>query len=308
MANPVSIVAYVLRSGPEERFDSLVGELAFTTDTLKLLLRAGRVDPIQVPTSGTTGTFRYDPNLVFSSLNITESKIDKTAIGQVTPEQARFTDVLIENSDVRAFRMRSTGLSHGHSVFDNTANYLEISMASQTNGGTVLKSGSKTGRALQIEGVVPIDEVALANSNGPGIIENIAATTSNGDLTNLTETQIAYSVSARQSDGSLRRLLQLSASGDLYLSGDTNQITFDSFNDIRILNGLRGMVSSVDTIKEQFSEDIEYSKEALTQHGVVNLNDDGSISKINYKKAFFVLVDAVRQIGDKLDEHIKSLG
>lgn len=294
--------AYLLRSGPEANFNSLVGELSYSTDTVKLLLKTGGAEPAAVPTNKTTGTFSYSPNLEFLSLNIgAGSKINNTKIGEDNPETGSFKNVIMNHNDSGVLQFRSSVVNHGHSNFLSTNSYGEFSRISQSNGGLSIKAGGSDTNSLLVEGVSPASTVDT-NVNleaSQGIIEIVASATTDGDLVDMASSEILLSVAKRNGDSSLSRVAHFTADGDLFVSGETGQITFDTFDDVRLMSGLRGLLSSVPSIKEQFKDDIEYAQPVLERYGILSVKPDGTTGALNLKKALVAVIDAIRQLDQK---------
>lgn len=299
-----NITVLLLRNGSEADFQGLIGELTYTTDTHSLLLRSSGNSPFKIPSDKTTGVFSYDPNLVFRGMNINEGRIDGTKIGETVRSSGGFTSIILNNgSEVTPINIfQLDGLNHGHTGFSGANVFGQFSVYNGSEGGLYIQGGSNSGQALVFEGTTSIESVSDDFSeNSGGIVEFLASATSSGEKVDLNSSEVAFSFGVREPEGGVKRLLKITAEGNLLHKGTSGQSLFDVYDDIKLIEGIRGILSSDAEIKEELANSISYAKPILQEHKIIKDLEKGGI-ETNMLGIVLTVIDSIRQLNKKVEE------
>lgn len=298
---------YVLRSGPEAEAEGYVFEPLFAVDTQKLKIRTGGEDQFaSFPSDRTTGEFTWDENLLFLGMKIgAGSTIDATVIGGQTRAAGNFTKILMNNGadNTSILQLKSTSVSHANSNMDDANTYGQVSRYSQETGGLYLHGGSESLVGLALEATVPLSTASAdQDATGQGIIQLIASATSAGDLVDIAGDENVFSVMKRNANDTLTPVLLLTAGGNLVLGGTASNNVLDDFDDVRLIEGLRALLSRDPEVRTQFASSIDYALPVLKENNIISVDRNGNPVNFDMKNGMVLLMDAIRQIKGLMNE------
>lgn len=220
--------------------------------------------------------------------------------------------------------LRSTGdVAHGMTGQANsTATFLDVVKASATGGGvriSAFRGGTATSNAFILRGAVDSTTTSTKSTSAVGIFTFVGAEKSGTGFTDVTANgnliavrQNATTTHILDSDGDIHCDAG-GGYGNSVISGATvsGYNTFDDYNDIALLNGLRASLApDGHEIRERFQEFIEYARPILENTGIVHYNEDSDCRPfVSLRGLNFLTIDALRQFAEftvKRMEYLES--
>lgn len=91
--------------------------------------------------------------------------------------------------------------------------------------------------------------------------------------------------------------------GDIAVDGSSTVATYDEYDDVGLLTGLRASLKPLgDQLRERWADWINYAKPILSEAGIVTYNDDtDGVPFISLKGLHMLEIDAIRQLNDKIN-------
>jgi hypothetical protein len=298
---------YILRTGAEVDTDGQLHEALFTTDTQKLRIRSGGASEFaSFPSDRTTGEFSYNANLVFLGMKIgAGSTINGTTIGAQSRAAGNFTKTLLDNGadNTSILQLKSSSVSHNHANIDDANTYGQFLRYGQETGGLFIKGASETLVGMALEATVPLSTASSDQTGaGRGIIEVIASATSGGDLTDISGQENVMAVMKRNANNTLTPVALLTAEGNWILGGTSSNNVLDDYDDVKLVEGLRAMMSADPKVREQFADSVTYALPVLKENKIIQVSKDGQLVNFDTKNAMVLLMDAIRQLKALFDE------
>lgn len=296
---------YLLRAGAEANFDGATRELCLATDSLLLMINVGSGAAAKIPTSRTTGDFTWQSTLTFKNMKIgTGSAIDDATVGATTRSTVGATTLLLDASDEEgvneSLTFSTSDVEHTHPGLANTNVYGYMARAHASEGGLNITGATETNLGLMLEGIADLNSLSADQDNtGRAIVELVGTASDSGDLANMSGTQNIFGVMKRSSAGAIVPLLLVAADGSVASGGTISNSVLDDYDDVRLLEGLRAIISPEEETKTLFADSIDYSKDVLVNNGIISINEDGSLGMFNLHRAVILIMDAIRQVAGR---------
>lgn len=205
--------------------------------------------------------------------------------------------VNIGSGNDNAIVFKQSGLTHGVTSFFETDTWFGIDALNNSTGGAVLRTVSEhatDGRGLVLFGVSLVQDTTPYSTTDSGVVSIISADISGTGGTAIGVDAVLISF---ENNGSTEALIV----GDgQYYSDETATVgTYDEYDDIALLKGIRAMVQPAGhELKKRFGEFITYAKPILEETRVATFHPDGSIF-VSTQGLQKLTIDAIRQFYDR---------
>lgn len=314
----MSVSKVILRSGAEASADLPVMGLGYATDSNVLLVGTGNPETvIRVPNNRTTGNFAYDENFNVTFMKLSGGQINGTPIGADIPDVGNFSNLILEwyddegvqsESNDPILQFRSSSVNHDLAIEEiDASTYGFVERYDDEDGGMSINGVTSAVTAVDISGWAETSGVpSTKTAASRAVVEFTAMGTVSGEQAAITGNSNAFGWYASTESGKIG-VAFLTADGDLHVDGNASLTVFDSFDDIKLVSGIRGMMMDADTeiddaLKAKFREWIAYAREPMERHGIISVDPETGKVYLNMKRAMFLTFDAMRQLGDRLIE------
>jgi hypothetical protein len=202
-------------------------------------------------------------------------------------------------ADNEAFAIKSGDVATGKTDWAETDTYFTIQKNLAANGGARLLGLIETGdcRAFQAQGVASTVDTTK-DATHFGIISLWGVEASGTSVTNITADGNVFSIGTYK-DNAYKTILIVDEDGDIHVDGSSSLGTWDNYDDVKLLTGLRASLAPEKSeLRKNFSDWMTYAREPLQRSGVVTYNKDGR-HFISLKGMHMLEIDAIRQIAGR---------
>jgi hypothetical protein len=212
-------------------------------------------------------------------------------------------------NDDEIISLKSSDVAHAMTDITETDTFLSIRKFAAGSGGSQITAFSDAtlsiGLALSLRGICNTQYTGKTNtSTGAVTIEGMKkngttaqSLAANGNVFVVKGYSATHMIV--DEDGEIHSRYQV-------VPGDITDFN-DEYDDLALLNGLRASLQSPRVqLDNRFNEFITYAKPILESTGVVTYNDDGH-HFIAHKRLMMLTIDAVRQLGDRIERYEEFL-
>jgi len=208
--------------------------------------------------------------------------------------------------DDEILALKSSDVAHGVTDVTETDTYFRISKGEASGGAPKLQGLTAGDFAIFIDGIVTLDKTAKSAAGCWGVINLDAAKKSGTGVGGLGAD--ANLVVIRDN---LNARAIFDVEGELHLDATLSENAWDSHDDLALLTAVRhAVLSPQNELKGRTRDLFERHRKVLEDAGVITVNDgegeDGSVF-LAMKQWSFLLADAVRQLGARVQECEQSL-
>ncbi len=261
-------------------------------DTLNIQtdkVRARDGDGLYLVDDGDNGLFIEDGGIAYLGAYVTNAKM---TLGLTIQQGAADDEILA---------LKSSDVTHGMTTRTETDTYGVLQKEGADSGGLRIAGYSEGSAATHIKGRATSDKTDKA-------------TASWGAITLNSEKKSGTTTGVMGADANLVAILNYTnmvavfdAEGELHLDLTLTENAWDEYDDIELLTALRASVMAPKTALYQRTKHlIEKHRNLLEETGVITYNEDGH-HFIAMKAFMFLLTDAIRQVGARLQVHEQAL-
>lgn len=256
-----------------------------------------------VPSGGTTGVLTRAPMRFIYAVDLLGANNSSASAIEIRDDNAwgaasTYTTGIIAyqigviRRDSYRYHHSMGGTGHNFTGLTDFDTYAQMEGLSPTDGGGLISGFSKQKVALQVNANVTVED-GTRNATTASAPIVLAAWQPNSTSSKALDADT--NILAVRSGGT--NLYFLDSDGNSFQHVGTAWTTFDDHDDIGLLNTLAAHVARPgDAIADDFRQFITYHRERLSEVGLVNFNDDGSIF-VNMSRLTMLLVGAVRWLG-----------
>lgn len=207
-------------------------------------------------------------------------------------------------ADDEIISLKSTDIAHGLTSVTETDTYAAFEKDIAADGGLLISAivdGASATETINLTGYSRASNTAKSVSASAPVTVLGSQHDGADSLSNLDANGNVFAVRGRRGGLNVTIFL-VDIEGDLHVDGSTSLTAFDDYDDVKILDGLRGsMMPKELAAKQGLSDWIKYSREALEGKGIVTYNDDGN-HFLSLKGLHFLEIDAIRQMNKRLEK------
>ena len=272
---------------------NIVQNNALNIQTDKVRARDG--DGLYLVDDGDNGLFIEDGGIAYLGAYVTNAKM---TLGLTIQQGANDDEILA---------LKSSDVAHPVTALTETDTYGFFMKSEPTSGGLRIEglkdSDGVAGYALYLIGTLGEAADTTKSTAGIGVVELQASITDGG--TGRTTVGANGNLVAINNYGTAIAIFD--AEGELHLDATLTENAWDEYDDMELLTALRASVMSPKAALYQRTKHlIEKHRDLLEETGVITYNEDGH-HFIAMKAFTFLLTDAIRQVGARLQVHEQAL-
>lgn len=191
----------------------------------------------------------------------------------------------------------SSDVAHGITNIAETDTYCLFQKYIAATGGVVMRGLGEAEVGTEITGYAPTAVTTKGASYSAKVMVG-GYQTSSASVTNATADMNVFAVRTYK-DSAYKAVMFVDEDGDIAVDGSSSLATFDTYDDVKLLTGLRAsLMPERAKLREAFGEFMDYAREPLSRAGIVTYNDDGH-HFISLKGLHMLEIDTIRQLYEK---------
>lgn len=197
-------------------------------------------------------------------------------------------------ADNEILALKSSDVAHGVTTDAEADTYGTLKKQGATTGGLAMTGYGTDIGAVSVRGTATAASATRTTAaQAPielraGLLSGTTTATVGADKNLVVITDVGTARFIFDSDGSAH--------------GDVEWTTFDTHNDLALLDALDTRMSKRDAVTNAFGEVLAYNADALQEAGIVNFYDDGPRAMVNFTRLAMLHTGALRQLGRQLAE------
>lgn len=202
-------------------------------------------------------------------------------------------------ADDEILSLKSSDIAHGMTDLTETDTYGSVRKHSATDGGVRLEGFSETTGGVSLLGDHTTDDTAKSTGASGAVI--LGGRLKSG--TSITVLGANANIAVIQNNGTTRFIYDAEGSAH----ADVEWITFDTHDDLALLDALDTRMSIRDAVTNAFGEALQYHKADLEAAGIVHFYDDGPRAMVNFTRLTMLHTGAIRQMARQHAAVIRAL-
>jgi hypothetical protein len=265
-------------------------------------------DVITVQVTGTP-TFAWDETNDFFTLNkgisitggsqyIGDTANANMTIGLTINQGANDDEILV---------FKSSDVAVGITDYQETDTYANMKKYSANEGGVQLGGWTENIVAIDLSGCYTNSDTTKSTS---GLASTIVRSNKKNGTGFGAPTDATNIFALRCHTGASTSTTHIfDENGDITVDGSSTIATYDDYDDVGLLTGLRASLKPYGhELRERFSDWMQYAKPILEEAKIVTYNDDtDGVPFISLKGLHMLEIDAIRQLNEKINVLAKEL-
>lgn len=210
-------------------------------------------------------------------------------------------------ADDEVIALKSSDVAHGITTISETDTYGYLKKSQGVSGGLIVAGvddgGGSAHSALFLTGILGQAVETSKSTANYGVIR-LGAFIKSG--TGVTTAGTDGNLLSIDNAGTTRYIFDAEGSA----LADVEWITYDSHDDVALLDTLDTTFSTKDAVTNAFGEVLKYNRDTLQEAGIVHFYDDGPRAFVNLTRLGMLLTGAIRQLARQqaaLDARVKAL-